>query len=234
MDNSAVTNLLEDDMVLVVPRGHRLAGQARTSCVDRIHFRHVTVLRQHDRARTAAGSLAGCVFQEVEFPVRCRRVAQPGAKRVDDRETLLSAYDEAAAIMTPELLMVQELIPGSGEAQYSYTALARDGQPLVHLTAKRRRQYPIDFGRASTYVETVNEPGVMMAHLASCARTPGPAVQAIRAEHVAFTPPLLEPRLTGSLTSNGARCTLATRRTRPTLRSGSTKTPRASLTSSMA
>ncbi len=54
--------------------------------------------------------------------------------------------------------MVQELIPGGGESQFSYTALCRDGQPLASLTARRVRQTPMDFGRASTFVETVDDP----------------------------------------------------------------------------
>jgi D-aspartate ligase len=82
------------------------------------------------------------------------------AWRVKDRETLIRAYQEAATVMPPELLMVQEVIPGGGEHQFSYTALCRDGKPLVSLTAKRRRQYPAEFGRASTYVETVHDPGL--------------------------------------------------------------------------
>ena len=83
------------------------------------------------------------------------------AWRVEDRETLIRAYKAAASMMPPELLMVQEAIPGGGENQFSYTALCRDGKPLVHLTANRRRQYPMDIGRASTYVETVDEPGLV-------------------------------------------------------------------------
>ena len=57
--------------------------------------------------------------------------------------------------------MVQELVPGGGEAQFSYAALCRDGEPLAALTARRTRQYPADFGRASTYVETVEVPEVV-------------------------------------------------------------------------
>jgi D-aspartate ligase len=57
--------------------------------------------------------------------------------------------------------MVQELIPGGGETQLSYAALACDGEPLASLTARRTRQYPADFGRASTYVETASVPDIV-------------------------------------------------------------------------
>jgi D-aspartate ligase len=61
--------------------------------------------------------------------------------------------------------MVQELIPGGGETQFSYTALCVDGVVLASLVAKRTRQYPPDFGRASTYVETVECGPVVSASL---------------------------------------------------------------------
>jgi D-aspartate ligase len=54
--------------------------------------------------------------------------------------------------------MVQEIVPGGGETQFSYAALCRDGVPLASLIARRTRQYPVEFGRASTFVETVDCP----------------------------------------------------------------------------
>ena len=56
--------------------------------------------------------------------------------------------------------MVQELIPGGGEAQYSYAALCLEGRPLASLVALRARQFPMDFGRFSTFVETVQQTAV--------------------------------------------------------------------------
>jgi D-aspartate ligase len=80
------------------------------------------------------------------------------AWRVDSREELLTRYDEACALVDPALLMVQELIPGGGAEQLSYAALCDRGVPLAALTARRTRQFPMDFGRASTHVETVDLP----------------------------------------------------------------------------
>jgi D-aspartate ligase len=77
------------------------------------------------------------------------------AWRIEDREALAQRYSEACGLLDPDLLMVQELVPGGGETQFSYATLCRDGEPLASLTARRTRQYPADFGRASTYVETV-------------------------------------------------------------------------------
>jgi predicted ATP-grasp superfamily ATP-dependent carboligase len=54
--------------------------------------------------------------------------------------------------------MVQELIPGGGSQQFSYCAFFRDGEAVGKMVARRRRQHPLEFGRASTYVETVDVP----------------------------------------------------------------------------
>jgi predicted ATP-grasp superfamily ATP-dependent carboligase len=60
-----------------------------------------------------------------------------------------------------DLILVQELIPGGGESQFSYAALCRDGQPVASLTARRTRQYPIDFGYSSSFVETLDVPEIV-------------------------------------------------------------------------
>src|SRR5258708_29710516 len=60
-----------------------------------------------------------------------------------------------------ELILVQELIPGGGEFQFSYAALCCDGKPIASLTARRTRQYPIDFGYSSSFVETLDVPEIV-------------------------------------------------------------------------
>jgi len=105
---------------------------------------------------------------ECEFPV----VLKPAFKqnmnpftyakawRADNVQTLLSCYDDACRFVDPSVIMIQEFIPGDGEQQFSYAALCADGVPLVSLTARRTRQYPLDFGRASTFVESVDLPQI--------------------------------------------------------------------------
>jgi predicted ATP-grasp superfamily ATP-dependent carboligase len=57
-----------------------------------------------------------------------------------------------------EYLMVQELIPGFIDTQYSVGILF-DGWNIVnYITAKRKRQHPLFFGHATTYAETVDIP----------------------------------------------------------------------------
>jgi predicted ATP-grasp superfamily ATP-dependent carboligase len=83
--------------------------------------------------------------------------------RADDRASFLAAYKEAAEQISPGNVVVQELIPGGGESQFSYAALWSDGRPVAEFTARRTRQYPVEFGYTSTYVEVVEAPAAMEA-----------------------------------------------------------------------
>lgn len=80
------------------------------------------------------------------------------AWRADNRTELTAAYRRAAQIVGDGEVIVQELIPGGGEEQYAYCAMFRAGHPVASMTVCRRRQHPSDFGRASTYVETISLP----------------------------------------------------------------------------
>jgi D-aspartate ligase len=75
---------------------------------------------------------------------------------VHDHEELVVRYDDACRLVGSRAVMIQELIPGSGEHQFAFGALCLDGKPLATVTARRLRQYPIAFGRSSSYVETID------------------------------------------------------------------------------
>lgn len=83
-----------------------------------------------------------------------------GAKawRADDRAELRARFTQAAEVVGPGEVMVQELIPGDGRHQFACCAFAKDGRMLATMVARRRRQHPPQFGRASTFVETVDVP----------------------------------------------------------------------------
>ncbi|MCW2771146.1 MAG: hypothetical protein JWR27_2579 [Aeromicrobium sp.] len=85
---------------------------------------------------------------------------ETGAKawRADDRAELLHKFRLATSIIPVEEVIVQELVPGGGEGQLAYCAFIKDGEPVGTMTVVRRRQHPSDFGRASTYVETIDLP----------------------------------------------------------------------------
>lgn len=82
------------------------------------------------------------------------------AWRADDEATLLARYDEAKALVGADAIMIQELIPGDGTAQFSYAAVWDRGRPVASLVARRRRQYPVEFGFTSTLVETLDQPQI--------------------------------------------------------------------------
>jgi len=115
---------------------------------------------------------------ECPFPVIVKPALREGLNKVtakkawlaEDRDSLLKHYDLACSLVCPELVMIQEVVPGWGEAQFSYAALCSGGKPVASVVARRTRQFPMDFGRFSTYVESVEESGIV-----------GPAVRLIDA-----------------------------------------------------
>jgi D-aspartate ligase len=85
-----------------------------------------------------------------------------GAKawRAETPAQLHDLFLRASRQIRPEEILVQEIIPGDGERQYSYCAFFRDGEAQSTLIAKRMRQHPREFGRAATYVETIEFPEI--------------------------------------------------------------------------
>jgi D-aspartate ligase len=82
------------------------------------------------------------------------------AWRADSQDELLARFEQAAALVGPGEVMIQELIPGDGRRQFACCAFARDGEMVATMVARRRRQHPPEFGRASTFVETVDVPEI--------------------------------------------------------------------------
>ena len=83
-----------------------------------------------------------------------------GAKawRAETIAELNQLFADAQRQIKPEEVLLQEIIPGDGSRQFSYCAFFRDGRAHSTLVAQRRRQHPREFGRAATYVESVDLP----------------------------------------------------------------------------
>ena len=79
------------------------------------------------------------------------------------RSELQTGFAQMSRYIPPDEILVQERIPGGGENQFSFCAVCKDGRAYASLVAQRRRQYPVDFGNASTFVETTNQPVVEAA-----------------------------------------------------------------------
>jgi predicted ATP-grasp superfamily ATP-dependent carboligase len=80
------------------------------------------------------------------------------ALAVDDPRELRHRFAQMSHYIPPEEILIQERIPGGGENQYSFCGISQDGHAYGAFVAQRRRQYPVDFGNASTFVETVDQP----------------------------------------------------------------------------
>ena len=85
-----------------------------------------------------------------------------GAKawRADTPEQLRELFTSARKQIRAEEVLVQEIIPGDGSCQFSYCAFFRDGRAHSTMMALRIRQHPREFGRAATYVETIDSPEI--------------------------------------------------------------------------
>jgi D-aspartate ligase len=79
-----------------------------------------------------------------------------GAKawRAETPDQLIDLFRRAIRQIRPAEILIQEIIPGDGERQYSYCAFFKNGEAHSTLVARRLRQHPREFGRAATYVET--------------------------------------------------------------------------------
>ena len=114
--------------------------------------------------REAAAAYPG-PFPVILKPATKPFLNRPAAKAwaADDAAALLRSYDEAAGETEPGSLVLQELIPGQRHSQFSFAALCDHGCVVASVTAERVRQHPPDFGRSSTFVETIENSEVEQA-----------------------------------------------------------------------
>jgi predicted ATP-grasp superfamily ATP-dependent carboligase len=80
------------------------------------------------------------------------------AWRANSRAELRELFLRAAQLVGPDEVMIQSLIPGGGSQQFAYGAFFKQGHALGSMVARRARQHPPQFGRSSTYVETIELP----------------------------------------------------------------------------
>lgn len=100
---------------------------------------------------------------DCQFPVAVKpaikehfiRATKDKAWRADNPSQLRELFERASQYIPADEIMIQDLIPGDGTCQYAYCSFFKQGNSIASLVACRRRQHPLEFGRASTYVETV-------------------------------------------------------------------------------
>jgi predicted ATP-grasp superfamily ATP-dependent carboligase len=77
---------------------------------------------------------------------------------VHNYEELLLQYRLTASVIDPDEIMIQEIIPGAGCSQYSVATYCKEGHIILSMMARRTRQYPIDYGLSSSFVEAMDVP----------------------------------------------------------------------------
>ena len=82
------------------------------------------------------------------------------AWRANTRTELRDLFAKASAVAGLGDVLVQDVIPGGGEHQVAYCAFFKAGLPIGKMVVRRRRQHPHEFGRASTFVETIDMPQI--------------------------------------------------------------------------
>jgi D-aspartate ligase len=82
------------------------------------------------------------------------------AWRANTRTELRELFGLAAKLVDPGEILIQDLIPGNGRNQFSYCAFFKEGKAIGSMVSRRLRQHPHEFGRASTYVETIDLPAL--------------------------------------------------------------------------
>ena len=106
---------------------------------------------------------------DIEYPVIIKPTLSISMQRALSRKALLAnneaeladQYRLASNALPPDLLMVQELIPGDGRTQFSVAAFCRQGEVVIAMAARRTRQFPYDFGMSSSFVEMVDRPDLL-------------------------------------------------------------------------
>lgn len=80
------------------------------------------------------------------------------ALRVNSKKELVQKYMETLSIIDSSEIMIQELVPGGPDNLFSFCSLFKNGEVLGKVIARRARQRPMDFGRSTTYAETIDVP----------------------------------------------------------------------------
>jgi predicted ATP-grasp superfamily ATP-dependent carboligase len=75
-----------------------------------------------------------------------------------NHEELLAAYRKTVSRIEPSQVIIQEIIGGGGENQFSAGVLFLNDRIVMSLTVCRLRQHPPDFGNATTYAEVADIP----------------------------------------------------------------------------
>jgi predicted ATP-grasp superfamily ATP-dependent carboligase len=117
-----------------------------------------------DYPRVYADEVVDRPASEIRFPVvikpssteKANPLTRAKAWKAESAADYAEKYALATQYMGKGGFVVQELIPGDGESQFSYAGLWNRGVEVCGLTARRSRQFPAEFG-TSPFVETTEQ-----------------------------------------------------------------------------
>lgn len=106
------------------------------------------------------------ILLDIDFPVIIKpaivdhfyKKTKAKAFKANTKEELIQAYIKATHVIDPSEIMVQEVIPGGPNLLYSFCSFFKNGKVIGMFTGRRSRQRPMDFGSASTFVESIYIP----------------------------------------------------------------------------
>jgi D-aspartate ligase len=173
---------IADDYVEAVSANHDLLSsiyRVTTAPPEVTRFaldKRLTYRRAHELGIAAPWTSVGDSVAEIEangvpYPVILKPAInhhffpQTNIKAVpvDNPSELQRAFAQMSRYIPANEILIQERIPGGGENQFSFCGVFKDGRAYASLVAQRRRQYPVEFGNASTFVETTDQPTVEAA-----------------------------------------------------------------------
>jgi len=118
-----------------------------------------------------------CEAEACAFPLRYPVILKPAIMQpflktlgrkvltAGDQDELVRQVRSALRFVPADEILIQERIPGVPENLYSFCPWFKNGRVLAKITAHRSRQHPMDFGKATTFAESVCIPE--LEHLGS-------------------------------------------------------------------
>jgi len=73
-----------------------------------------------------------------------------------DKKELLDNYTLATEAIPTSEIMIQDIVPGSSNNEYSSYFFYTEGRTFNYMAVRRKRQHPADFGNAATFIESVD------------------------------------------------------------------------------
>jgi len=81
--------------------------------------------------------------------------------KVRNFDELKNLYRRASSLIDASNIIIQEIIPGGSNTLYSFGSFFKNGNACGFIVGRRARQIPMDFGKASTFVELCDIPEII-------------------------------------------------------------------------